>query len=106
MPTTIEWQPEFIDDQQAIFFNRICKKETINIKEIIQIVDIDDVDAFVDKLLKTNLVGKNSDSNLYLLTKLCRVAILPDGRNIVGEDVDGKFSKLIINYMDDRRSNK
>ncbi len=100
-----KWEPAFLDLIQFTTINELCKKGYIDIqeKEFIEYIMSSGytVEKFLQSLIDTRLVTIE-DNKLLLLTRNCRTAILPDGSLVAGEDISGRLSRWVSNYMKER----
>lgn len=97
------WEPVFLTSLQFVVLQVLIQKEFLNYTtdtDFIKAVTKEgfSVDTFIDELVATSLVYKKN-SEIRFLTDMCAFAILPDGRNIAGENKNGNFTHWINNYM-------
>lgn len=96
--TSYEWQPVIITPKQHHVICVLCKKpfEDINNPGFVAFVESDGetVENFLKDLIKTGLVGRNSNK-IQLITELCQCAFLPDGKIVAAENNSGRLTRWI-----------
>jgi hypothetical protein len=98
-----DWQPVFLNEiQAAIIQELLLGKEYIDIYDYTMADFVDkfnlSLDALVKSLIDTGLVSCD-DNKLRLLTRLCRIAFLPSGDIVAGEDNSGRFSNWLSKHL-------
>jgi hypothetical protein len=64
-----------------------------------------ELNASIDYLKQVGLVSLE-DGKLRVLARECKIAALPDGRIVAGEDNSGRFSRWLMKFTEDFNSNK
>lgn len=106
----VEWNPTFLDKEQYVIIQELCKTSAINLKEdknlerfVIKEGNYKSLSDFINKLKETGLVFIEKNQ-VKLLTDNCQCVFLPDGRIIAGENKSGRLTKWVTKFIDDRKS--
>ena len=106
----VPWNPTFLDKEQYVIIQELCKDSVINIKEdenlekfVTNDGNYESLDEFLKKLKETGLVFIENNQ-LKLLTDNCQCMILPDGRTIAGENKSGRLTNWVMKFLDGRKS--
>ena len=106
----VEWSPTFLDKEQYVIIQELCKDSVINViedKDLENFVTKDNnyksLNDFLQKLKETGLVFIENNQ-LKLLTDNCQCVFLPDGRTIAGENKSGRLTNWVTKFMNDRKS--
>ncbi|MCC0578391.1 DUF6602 domain-containing protein [Streptomyces californicus] len=104
IPTTEQWSPQFINLEEFILLERLCRGKEVRSDdpEILSYLTDRGVsfDEVADRLVRTRLVARSRES-LRLITKQCGMAILPTGDYVAAENSSGRLTRWI-----DRRINE
>lgn len=115
IPSTANWQPVEINQGQFAILAHLILRENSGITEGMDINSPELLAEFqnaeyslTESIAFLQRVGfvAVEDSKLRLLTRECKVAALPDGKVVAGEDNAMRFSNWIANYMQEFRANK
>lgn len=102
------WEPTFLDLDQHAVITRLCSDDvSISDPQLLASLQASgrDPTAFFSELVATSLVAVDGDK-LTLTTVECKVAVLPDGRFIAGDDNSGRFSRWLLRYVEARRASE
>ncbi|WP_299278018.1 DUF6602 domain-containing protein [uncultured Psychroserpens sp.] len=106
----VEWTPTFLDKEQYVIIQELCKNSSINLKEdkdlekfVIKDGNYNSLNDFIKRLKETGLVF-TENNQLKLLTDNCQCVFLPDGRTIAGENKSGRLTKWVTKFIKDRKS--
>jgi hypothetical protein len=115
LPAKANWQPIELDLGQATVLGVLILKENSG---VITGVDKNSPDllrefenlpfSLDDSIAYLRRVGLVSleDQKLRVLTRECKIANLPDGRIVAGEDISGRFSNWLTKYEADFNAHK
>ncbi|MCX5130847.1 hypothetical protein OOK06_01885 [Streptomyces sp. NBC_00340] len=103
IPTTEQWRPEIIELEEFVLLLRLCEGEEVRsddpeIKSWLDSRGVDFSDV-LSRLLKTRLVA-SSGHNLKLIAKECRLAMLPTGEYVAGENSTGRFDRWMYRQIE------
>ncbi|WP_218917911.1 DUF6602 domain-containing protein [Lentibacillus amyloliquefaciens] len=99
-PVFYQWEPQELSWSEYLLITWLCNGESMNTEsdiflDVLQ-KDGSDEDSFLEKLNKKNLVYKDEENNLQLLTDEC-VTVIKGDKFYAGENKDGKMSKWVLN---------
>ncbi len=90
------WKPTKLNDEQAPLFFYLLENLEVDIadSQFVREWGEDNLEQIANSLIATGLVGKTG-SKFVLLTTACKVAFIPDGTLIAGEDNNGRFTNWV-----------
>lgn len=107
----VQWNPTFLDKEQFVIIQELCKDSVINIKEdkdlenfIMKDGNYKSLNDFLIKLKETGLVFIE-ENQLKLLTDNCQCAFLPDGRAVAAENKSDRLTNWTIKFMENWKNN-
>ena len=114
LPARDNWQPIELDDRQYAVLAILVLMENSGISDGVDIDCPELIREFEDSeyslndaieyLRKVGLISLE-DGKLRTLTRECKIAALPDGRIVAGEDRSGRFSKWLMKFTEDFNHN-
>jgi hypothetical protein len=101
-PAFDPWEPVVLDPEQNTVVSQLCRDDiSMTDPGLISFLQSEgkDPQEFFEGLVATTLVAVRGDK-LTLTTTACRMAVLPDGRFVAGEDNSGRFTRWLFKYME------
>lgn len=95
------WSPIYVSDDAFVIFNCLLTSNIEMDSELFQAIKNDSPDI-LHELLDTGCVAIY-ENTLELTTYKLRCAILPNGKNVIGEDLHGYFTTWVIENINNHK---
>jgi hypothetical protein len=97
----VAYSPFFVSDEVFNISNILCREEKIDLFEIgLSEKDIEKVRNEMQKIKFFHI----EENEVSLISESLLCVYLPDGRNVIGDDIDGAFSRWIKKYNENKKT--